>query len=124
MALGFYTNATAVTAAVEPILPMVDASSGVIVGQFVELLNSGSLPVNNIPVMMGNVQDESVSFCCIVHIRRLTVCSKTLFVAAAIPPGLPATQDVLNIVIGQALPTASADLVIANPDLVGQALRV
>lgn len=63
VALGFYTNATAVTAAVEPILPMVDVNSGVIVGQFVELLNSGSLPINNIPVMMGNVQDESVSFC-------------------------------------------------------------
>lgn len=60
-ALALYTNATAVTAAVEPILPMVDAASGVIDGQFVDLIQNGNLPVSGIPIMMGNVQDESVS---------------------------------------------------------------
>lgn len=60
-ALRLYSNATAVTSAVEPIAPMVDAEAGVINGQFLDLLQNGNLPNAGIPVMMGNTHDEAVS---------------------------------------------------------------
>jgi len=99
-ALGMYSGATQATSRVEPIAPILNPEIGVLDDQILSLIGSGSLPSGNIPVLFGNNRDEA-----------------SLFISAALPAGLPSTQDVFNYVVGQAYGNATTAAVTANPSL-------